>query len=123
MTIRPVTPMDLVNLNIDSLGKTVRGRAIADRVTGEVLAVGGVCHTEPYHAFSVMSPEMKRYPKAIVSFTREFESFMQRYYEVVYAIPDPLEPNSRAILEMAGFRHLYDGPYGPTFKWEKTDRH
>jgi len=115
-----VGPTDLTNLRVDTLGKTLRGKVIADKETGEPLGIAGVLHTEPYHAFSLMTDELRDYPKAIVKFIREFGSFLQQHYTAVYAVPAAYEINSRSCLELAGFRYLYTDNYGDVYRWSSS---
>lgn len=121
MIIRNVEATDLTSLSVDTMGQTLRGKVIADKVTGEPLGIAGVLHTEPFYAFSMMTDELREYPKAIVKFMREFSSFLQQHYEAVYAIPAGYEINSRGCLEMIGFRYLYsDMNYGDVYRWSSS---
>lgn len=102
------------------MGTTLRGKVLADKDTGEPMAIAGVLHTEPFHAFSMLTDEARQYPKAIVKFIREFKSFMQQYYEAVYSIPDQFEINSESVLKMAGFKYVYTDNFGDVYRWNSS---
>lgn len=116
LTIRPTVATDLQHLKVRTFGASVRGQTI--ELDGVPVGVAGVLHQVPPQAFSVIGDELRDYPKMIVKFIQQFESFLERNYERVYAVASSGEKNAPSCLRRAGFKFLkMDTNNQEVFQW------
>jgi len=119
LTIRPMVATDLQHLNVPTFGASVRGQAI--ELDGVPVGVAGVLHQAIPQAFSVMSDDLRKHPKMIVKFIKQFESFLERNYTRVFAVASSGEKNAPTCLRRAGFEFVEMNRDGQeVFQWEAT---
>lgn len=109
---------DLFSLNIPTFGKSIRGQVA--EVDGEPIAATGVIHTDPFYAFAHLTDEMRKYPREIVKVIQVFETFLEEYYDTVFAVADAGEGNAPAVLQRAGFKYYQSTSQGDIYRWHKS---
>lgn len=82
-------------------GYSVRGVVV--ELDGELIGVGGVLHSSPMQAFSVMDDKIRKYPRTIMKVILSFKELLNNYQLPIYAKCSMREKNSRKVLERIGF--------------------
>lgn len=91
-------------------------RAWVADLGGRPVGIGGVMYLSsdlPPVLFSAMKPELRRFPKAIVSGARQLMAAMSGHYAIARA--DPAEAHSQKLLTRLGLQHVQ----GSVFEWTK----
>lgn len=82
-------------------------RGMVAEKDGKVIGIAGVLHTEPLQAFSTITDEVKKHPKAIIKAVKLFRNILNSYETTIYAIASEKEKTSMRFLQYVGFEH-YD---------------
>lgn len=110
LKIRPLNKADIISFRGESYDNSIRGIAIEKN--GKLLAIAGVMHTSPLHAFSsVIDDDIKNYPRVVVKAVREFKEILHSYSSPIYAMRNGKEESSSRFLKYVGFVHVKDEVY------------
>lgn len=80
---------------------TVRGYVA--EMDGKIVGSMGVMHVRPPVAFSSMAPEMRQFPRLIVTAIRMFREMLAEHYTYVVAAASPTERDPASVLQRVGF--------------------
>lgn len=110
---RPINKDDVIEHYGKPFNATMRGFVV--ELDGEMVAIGGVLHTSPLQAFSLITDKMRKNKRCFVYSARAMRELLSKYDHIVLAEADPKIDKSREYLEYIGFE-LYHGRF---YKWQK----
>ena len=115
VVIRPATKEDIIAFKGTPYEQSFKG--IVAELDGKIIGIAGVLHTEQLQAFSTITDEMRKHPKALVLAARKFRDILNSYNIPVYAVASEDEKNSIGYLEYIGFEYFS----GRIYKWQTLE--